>query len=177
MFLVAIDAGHGGHDPGATYRGLKESDITLSYALDVSRMLDGVYTDYDTTLIRCSDVYVPLTERAEFANVERADIFVSVHVNSCENENAASGFEIFHCTGSEQGKYLAECIYNEWAGKKRGVKPAKFTVLTKTRMPAVLLELGFINHYQDRPNLLDIFWKDKAVDAICHGIKRYHDSV
>ncbi|MGO9379353.1 MAG: N-acetylmuramoyl-L-alanine amidase [Dissulfurispiraceae bacterium] len=92
---VVIDAGHGGHDPGAIGpSGLYEKNVVLDIALRVREIMKQDYPFYNVILTRESDVFIPLPERAEIANRNNADLFVSVHANSSTN-NKARGIETY----------------------------------------------------------------------------------
>jgi N-acetylmuramoyl-L-alanine amidase len=93
--VVVIDAGHGGHDPGAIgITGLKEKDITLAIALKVGKMIER-NTYVKVIYTRKTDVFVELHERARLANSNHANIFISIHCNSVENNSVVSGTETF----------------------------------------------------------------------------------
>jgi len=84
---IVIDAGHGGHDPGAQSNGVSESELTLDVATRLSRLLEkepGV----DVVMTRDSDVFIPLEERTAIANREGADLFLSIHANASRNPRA-----------------------------------------------------------------------------------------
>ncbi|MEX1127254.1 MAG: N-acetylmuramoyl-L-alanine amidase, partial [Vicinamibacterales bacterium] len=84
---IVIDAGHGGHDPGAKANGLTESELTLDIALRLQRLLlkqPGV----DVVMTRATDVFIPLDERTKIANREQADLFLSIHANASRNIRA-----------------------------------------------------------------------------------------
>ncbi len=86
---VVIDAGHGGHDPGAVGKsGLYEKDVVLDIALQVKTILLKQYPGYDIMLTREKDVFIPLDERAAIANRVKADLFVSIHANASTNRKA-----------------------------------------------------------------------------------------
>jgi N-acetylmuramoyl-L-alanine amidase len=91
---IIVDAGHGGHDPGAMAGRLKEKDITLDVAKRLQDILHTSY-DFDVLMTRETDRYVPLEERTAFANSQSADLFVSVHVNSSRNRRAR-GIETYY---------------------------------------------------------------------------------
>ncbi len=82
---VVIDAGHGGKDPGAIGRHAKEKDITLAIALKVGYYIKRCCPDVKVIYTRTTDVFVPLYKRAEIANKNNADLFISIHVNSSPN--------------------------------------------------------------------------------------------
>ena len=173
--LVMIDPGHGGHKPGAMSNNgtTAEKDVAFLYSQYLSDRLR--HMGFDAKLTRYADVHVGLTERAQLANNAGADCFVSVHCNSCEHPNTATGFEVFHYPVSIQGKALAESINDAWEDEHqvetRGVKSRdNLTVLRRTNMPAVLLEIGFINNDIDLAEMLDVFWMRKSILAIQGGL-------
>jgi N-acetylmuramoyl-L-alanine amidase len=93
-FVVVIDAGHGGHDPGATGKIAKEKDINLKVALKLGKMIGQNCPDTKVIYTRNKDVFVQLNRRAEIANNAKADLFISIHTNSLpkgkSNVNGAS---------------------------------------------------------------------------------------
>ncbi|MEO5896911.1 MAG: N-acetylmuramoyl-L-alanine amidase [Vicinamibacterales bacterium] len=84
---VVIDAGHGGHDPGAHGNGVTESELTLDVALRLSRLLEK-QPGVEVVMTRSTDVFIPLEERTAIANKENADLFLSIHANASRNSNA-----------------------------------------------------------------------------------------
>jgi N-acetylmuramoyl-L-alanine amidase len=84
---IVIDAGHGGHDPGAQSNGVSESELTLDVALRLSRLLDK-QPGVEVVLTRDADVFIPLEERTSIANREGADLFLSIHANASRNPKA-----------------------------------------------------------------------------------------
>ena len=95
-FVVVIDPGHGGHDPGALGRKSKEKNINLSIALKAGRLIKENHTDTRIVYTRSKDVFIPLHSRAEIANNAKADLFISIHTNSvARNKHAVSGTETY----------------------------------------------------------------------------------
>ncbi|MDD4848442.1 MAG: N-acetylmuramoyl-L-alanine amidase [Bacteroidales bacterium] len=92
---VVIDAGHGGTDPGAVGRKSKEKDITLAVSLKTGDYIKTNFPDVKVVYTRNSDVFVTLKGRAQKANHENADVFISIHCNSAPNASTASGVETF----------------------------------------------------------------------------------
>jgi N-acetylmuramoyl-L-alanine amidase len=90
---VVIDAGHGGHDPGAQSTGINESELTLDVALRLSRLLEK-QPGMDVVMTRDTDVFVPLEERTAIANREGADLFLSIHANASRSP-IARGVETY----------------------------------------------------------------------------------
>jgi N-acetylmuramoyl-L-alanine amidase len=83
---VVIDAGHGGHDPGAHGNGINEAELTLDVALRLQKLLDK--SGVDVVMTRDTDVFIPLEERTAIANREGADLFLSIHANASRNVQA-----------------------------------------------------------------------------------------
>lgn len=95
-FVVVIDAGHGGHDPGALGRRGKEKNINLNVALRVGQLIESNCPDTKVVYTRTKDVFVALHQRAEIANKAKADLFISIHTNSLASRNAqVSGTETY----------------------------------------------------------------------------------
>jgi len=90
--VVVIDAGHGGRDPGATYRNIYEKDIALKLSLLLGKLIEDHYDDVKVVYTRKTDVFVDLFRRAAIANENNADLFISIHLNASRN-TAAHGFE------------------------------------------------------------------------------------
>ncbi len=178
---VIVDAGHGGKDPGATYGKLKEKEIVLEIALIFSEMLTagGFYS----VMTRRDDTPIYNSQRARIANNLGADIFVSVHCNADADEDhpdmpEAKGSEIWIYPGSKSGIRLASSImnqvYDEFPGRNfRGIKEAKFTVLKRTKMPAVLCEVGFIDTVESLTKFDDNAILYKISKVLYAGVKDY----
>ena len=168
--LVVIDSGHGGSDPGAVYRGRREKDDTLRLTLAVGEILqeNGIEVLYTRT----TDVYLSPYERAVEANQAGVDFFLSIHRNSYPTDNEVMGVEslIYDLSGL---KYQMAQEINEQLETvgfvDLGVKARpNLVVLKRTRMPAVLVEAGFINSETDN-KLFDSNFQDIA-QAIATGV-------
>src|SRR4030095_5594315 len=196
---VVLDPGHGGHDKGALSRYGSEKD----FALDVARTLRTVLQAKGLRVImtREGDYFVPLEVRAQIANAARNSIFVSIHFNVSKDDPNATGFEIFSFTprgapstsdnaaapsslsmqpGSEvdaQSMALSVCIYHSLLGHipefDRGIKRARFAVLRLTRVPAVLIEGGFLTERGESKLISNKDWRAKLAHAIGVGIESY----
>lgn len=90
-FVVVIDAGHGGHDPGAIGKISKEKTINLNVALKLGNLIKRNCDDVKVVYTRSRDVFIPLDRRAEIANNAKADLFISVHTNALANNRTAKG--------------------------------------------------------------------------------------
>lgn len=94
-FTIVLDAGHGGHDAGAVGSFSKEKDINLKVTLEVGRLLKAYNPEIRVVYTRSTDVFIPLDRRAEIANKNKADLFVSIHTNSLPKGNIAYGSETY----------------------------------------------------------------------------------
>lgn len=169
-YSIMLDAGHGGRDPGAVYNGRQEKDDALKLALAVGEILQNRGVDVEYT--RTTDVYETPYEKAMEANQAGADLFVSIHRNSFPQDNAASGVESLVYDLSGLKLQIAEAIDEqlETVGfVNLGVKERpNLVVLKRTKMPAVLVEAGFVNSDADN-RLFDENFEDIAL-AIAEGI-------
>ena len=94
-FVLVIDAGHGGRDAGALGKYSKEKNINLNVALAFGKYVERNNPDVKVVYTRKTDVFVPLYERAEIANRNKADLFISIHTNALERGRIARGFETY----------------------------------------------------------------------------------
>lgn len=92
--LVVIDPGHGGKDPGAVNKSIREKDIVLSIGLKLGKLINENHPDVKVLYTRSTDVFIPLIERSRIANRNKADLFISIHANACPTP-AIRGTETF----------------------------------------------------------------------------------
>lgn len=90
-FVLVIDAGHGGHDPGAIGRFSKEKNINLNVALKLGNLIQENCNDVKVVYTRNKDIFIPLDRRAEIANDSKADLFISIHTNALANNRTTKG--------------------------------------------------------------------------------------
>ena len=168
--LIALDAGHGGSDPGAVYNGRREKDDNLKLAMAVGDILKNEGMDVFYT--RDNDIYETPFKKATDANNSGADYFVSFHRNSGENPNAASGVQVLIYSEGGEKEHLAENILDNLTNlgfKDLGIiERPNLVVLKRTNMPAVLIETGFINNDSDNEKFDDEF--EQIAAAIADGI-------
>ena len=214
--IVVIDAGHGGHDPGASSRHAIEKQIVLSVALMLKDRLER--QGLEVILTRDNDTFLSLQQRSGFATPDR-NIFVSIHANSTES-GQAQGIEtwvfgepldpalidraIEENGGGRVGENLTEVARqtaNELAAdilseaqlnfslslaesvqdhlvaatgaKDRGVRANLFYVIRTARIPAILVELGFVNHDVEGPKLASSAYQETLADALADGIMAF----
>lgn len=167
---IMLDAGHGGRDPGAVYKGRQEKDDALQMVLAVGEILENRGIDVQYT--RTTDIYETPYQKAMRANEAGVDYFISIHRNSYPIDNGASGVEslVYDLSGI---KYeMAEDINDqlETIGfRNLGIQARpNLVVLKRTKMPAVLVELGFINSDTDNQLFDQNF--DAIALAIAEGI-------
>jgi N-acetylmuramoyl-L-alanine amidase len=196
---IVLDPGHGGFDKGAISSYGYEKD----YALDVARQLRPLLQTkgFRVLMTRESDVFVPLEVRAHIANETSDSVFVSLHFNATDHDPAATGFEIYSLTprgapstyednltlasvniqngtGEDAASIeLSSCIYHSLVGQvgefDRGIKRARFAVLRLTKIPAVLLEPGFLTERGESRLIASNEWRKKLANAICTGIDNF----
>jgi N-acetylmuramoyl-L-alanine amidase len=177
--LVTIDPGHGGKDSGAIgLDGLREVDVILPISLRISKILQekGVATQ----LTRDSDYFVGLDERVVMSRKAGASIFVSIHANSIDNRPDVNGLETYHY---HRGLELANIVHSNIIGVfgedrddpllDRGVRSARFLVLRKSDIPAILVEVGYLTSPTESLKLANEKYRDRMADAIAQGILAY----
>jgi N-acetylmuramoyl-L-alanine amidase len=157
---------------------------------------------FKVVMTRENDVFIPLEVRARIANQTKDSIFVSIHFNATNTNPSATGFEIFSLTprgapstndeslalhfvnmqaGSPmeaQSFELAALVYHSMCGHflqefDRGIKRARFAVLRRTQVPAILVEGGFLSETGDAKRISDPEWRKQLADSICVGIEGY----
>ncbi len=196
---VVIDAGHGGDDPGSP--GLKGWE--KNYTLDVSLRLRQMLADkgLKTKMVRETDLTVKEKEdRTKVANALPNSIFVSIHFNS--GHRSASGIETYalspHGAASTDHNSRATDYY-EYSGNDRdaenialatavhamvlykvkcmdrGIRRARWTVLTGLQRAGILFEGGFLSNPDEADKINTTAYRDQLADAICHGILRYRE--
>ena len=167
---IMIDAGHGGYDNGATYEGRLEKNDNLELALAVGEILQA--QGYDVEYTRTEDVYDSPVQKARMGNASGADFFVSIHRNSSATPNQYNGVQTLIYDNSDIKAVMAENINKELEKVGyRNINVAErpdLAVLRRTKMPAVLVEAGFINSDIDN-NLWDTKFSETA-EAIAAGI-------
>lgn len=197
---VVLDPGHGGHDNGA----LSVFGMEKNFALDVSRRAKMLLEakGYRVLLTRKSDTFIPLPQRPKLANGLKNAVFVSVHFNSTNTNPAASGFEVFSMTPrgapstndqrltardlanspgnvhENESAVLANAIHHSLIGQvpqlDRGIKRARFAVLRLAKVPAVLVECGFLSNSAEARLIGQAAWRNKVAKAIVDGITSYN---
>lgn len=170
MKTIVIDPGHGGYDLGATAFGREEKTDNLQLAQLVAQKLRDA--GQNVIMTRNSDIFIPLTTRADISNKAGADLFISLHRNAYSSPSATGVENFVNINAPKRTKQYAEIVLDYLANAgvtvNRGVKEADFSVLRNTTSPAQLLEVGFLT------NPIDNVLFDKNIDdyatAIADGI-------
>jgi len=183
--LIVVDAGHGGYDPGAIgpITKVKEKDLNLQVALKVNQKLKEL--GFKTIMTRETDVFVDLYERADIANRNNADFFISVHHNSIDNKNIA-GIQTLYCPSyyspyEQADNYpAAEAIHDALlaganSSDKGIIRRSDLVVVRETAMPAALAELGFLTNPTEEKKVATEEYQNKVAEAIANGIVKYFE--
>ncbi len=193
---IMIDPGHGGRDQGAAGRFSLEKNITLRLARRVAEILRAC--GYRVVLTRNSDATLSLEQRSRLQQQNKADVFLSLHVNAAA-DRSVSGIETYCLTpvgapssnsttvgwqknsgnGFDRNNILLaynvqRSLLRRTQGGDRGVKRARFAVLRDIRCPGVLVEVGFISHNAEERNLGSAAYIEKLARGISDGVINYH---
>lgn len=179
--LIYLDPGHGALDFGAVIRNprVEEKRVCLLTAHYAKRYLEQL--GYRVSLTRSRDTYVPLEKRAGLANRFKAGIYISIHYNSCPNP-AIDGIEIYYydLPGNRKtasSKKLAKSVLNRMivktGARSRGIKRGNFLVIRETKMPAILVEGGFLTNAQERNKIRQRKYLLTVAKGIAEGINAF----
>ncbi len=199
---VVLDPGHGGHDAGARSRYGNEKTFNLDTARRAKKLLER--KGYKVILTRNSDVFIPLHHRANYANRYKDAIFVSIHYNAARR-TSASGIEVFAIapqgtpTTDNKGslamartKYdgnrndqlnvalataMQNCLLRTTGGDDRGVKRARFRVLRDAKVPAVLVEGGFLSNSEEAKKISTTSYRNKVAAGIARAVDVYQAAI
>lgn len=174
-FVVVIDPGHGGSDPGAIgIGGIREKDIVLDVGLQVAQFLQeqGV----QVIMTRTTDIDLDLAPRVAIAERARANAFVSIHANAISLARPdVNGLETYFAPG--RSSRLASAIHNSILRslniRDRGVRSARFYVIRNTSMDSALVETGFVTGAEDAANFQNPAWRTQMARAIAQGILNF----
>ena len=193
---VFLDPGHGGKDPGAVYYNTQEKDLTMQIYQKLRKELQGL--GYTVLSSRDSDVYVDfVTERSKMVNKTDSDMFISIHFNASGNPaSGRSGIQTYsyeedsdyrakinlywhnHPDRISESNRLAANIHSsllaETGAKNAGLLQRSFAVLRETDKPAVLLELGYMDNFDENQQIRNGAYQDKLVAGIVKGIQKYY---
>lgn len=184
-FRVAIDAGHGGRDPGAS--ALQGQLQEKTFTLDIAQRLQQILNQWGiaTVMTRNADTLVQLPDRVNMINKSQSNCLVSIHLNSAPSLQA-SGIELWiheNTQPSEQfraiqsrrlSQYLHQTMRSKLSLKDRGIRKSNFYILQNTTIPAVLIEVGFMSHTGDLQAINTPTFRQDAAQAIAQGLLSYY---
>ncbi len=201
---IVIDPGHGGRDPGCSNDslGMLEKDLVLAWAKQLKDALQK--RGYQVLLTRHSDRYVENTNRFKYANDVNADLFLSLHFNSVQRPSV-HGIETYVYTPLGQPSSSRSKVeeidlkprpanqYDPWStlagfniqrhliqsigGVDRGLKRARFSMLSGLNCPGVLLEGGFFSNRTEAKKIKSAWHRKKLAEAVALGVDAYHDTL
>ncbi|GAB6990234.1 N-acetylmuramoyl-L-alanine amidase family protein [Paenibacillus pini] len=172
--IVVIDAGHGAKDPGTSgVTGKKEKAFNLAVALKVDKLLKQE-SGIDGVLTRSDDTFLELKDRVKIASDLKADLFISIHANSA-GSSVATGTETYYQRESSKAlaKVMHKYLVQATGLTDRGVRYGNFHVIRETKMPAVLLEVGYLSNKNDESALFSEALQNRVAQGIVKGIKEY----
>ncbi|MBD3879820.1 MAG: N-acetylmuramoyl-L-alanine amidase [Quinella sp. 1Q5] len=181
--VIVLDPGHGGSDAGAIGpSGVTEKYVSLEVSLKARDLLTA--SGYQVVMTRTTDIDVAapgVSDATELqARVDKAPsnaaLFISVHCNAFSN-GRANGMETYYAPTAVQGARLARLLNEELERlgglSNRGVKAARFYVMTHSQCPASLIELGFITNPHEERLLASDDYQQKLAQAITNAVNRY----
>ncbi|AQS58002.1 N-acetylmuramoyl-L-alanine amidase family protein [Desulforamulus ferrireducens] len=188
--IIVVDPGHGGRDPGKIgVSGVPEKEINLEVAKRLAMVLGQMGaaviltrdTDIDLSDSSASGWHgkkrQDLSRRADIANERGADLFISIHCNAFTSPKE-HGAQVFSHPDSQESKKLAECIQREMTtilgNTKRKAKQVDYYALSKTQMPAAIVEIGFVTNPKEDKLLQDPQYQSKVAWSIAAGIIKYY---
>ncbi|RKD21635.1 N-acetylmuramoyl-L-alanine amidase [Caminicella sporogenes DSM 14501] len=181
--LVVIDPGHGGKDPGAMSPNLriKEKDVVLDVSLKLKKLLET--EGFKVYMTRQDDNYIGLYDRATIANELGADVFVSIHANA-HSKRSIEGVQVLYYPYDEHrdnktfAKIMRDSLVKGLGALDRGIiQRPKLVVPRETKMPAVLVELGFLTNPKEEKLLSTSEYRMKCAKATFNGIVKYFEKV
>jgi N-acetylmuramoyl-L-alanine amidase len=179
--LLMIDPGHGGEDLGTYFGNTIEKTMNLDISLKLGKLLEN--EGFKVLYTRKDDAFVGLRERSDLANEKDVTLFLSIHNNNMPDNANYKGTETLYCPGGStgsgkiNGERLAQIVQEELV-KRLGtidngiISRPNLSVLHRTKMPAVITEIGYISNYSDRNKLNSSYFRQKAAEALFKAVKR-----
>lgn len=181
--VIVIDGGHGGKDPGTIgFSGNYEKNINLEVSKKLKKKLKS--NGYKVILTRDSDEYVDNLVRAKLANKKKARVFISIHGNAMENNNSTNGIQVLYypnrestigdLNNNELAQIMMKSLINGTGANDKGIiEREDLIVLNQTKMPAIIIECGFLSNEKEEKLLLTDDYQNKMVDSIIDGLEEY----
>ena len=183
--VIYLDPGHGGKDPGAMYKDIKEKDINLQISKKLEKKLTELgaivyltrYGDYDlSTNYTNNRKRSDLSRRSNMINKSKCDIFLSIHLNA-EETGIWKGAQTFYNTNNSMNKKIALLFQNnfkKYLGSKRKAKSKNSLYLQKRiKRPGILVELGFLSNPNERYLLQKSFYQNRINETIVNSLIEY----
>ncbi len=184
-YVVFIDPGHGGIDPGAIYKDIYEKDINLSISFKLKEVLEEegivVYMtrmgDYDLAVTNAINrKRSDLSRRSNIINRSNSDLYVSIHLNDVAS-SVWYGAQVFYSDNDEKNEFLANLIQEELKKNTKTKRKIKMTnemyLHNRIKIPGVLIEAGFLSNPNERYLLRQEEYQYKLVECIKRGILKY----
>ncbi|MBO0481561.1 N-acetylmuramoyl-L-alanine amidase family protein [Candidatus Enterococcus courvalinii] len=172
--VIVLDPGHGGEDVGALSNDeqVEEKTITLSTAKKIKAALEAegatVYLTHET------DDFIQLGEICTFSEEKSADVFISLHADSTEIANEATGITTYYYY--ERNEELAQTIadgFSELPLNSRGITYGNYQVLRENLQPAILVEMGYMNNDSDLAELVTDDYQEKFAESLTNSLIAY----
>lgn len=184
--VIYVDAGHGGMDPGAIYKNIKEKDINLKISKKLAEKLEELgatvymtrYDDYDLSIQNTNSVKrSDLSRRAFMINESKCDLYISIHLNS-DLSPTWHGTQIFYDDVNEENKNLAkimqEIFHKEMNSDRNYKEISNIYLYRKVNRVGILVEAGFLSNPNDRYLLKQDSHQHKIANTIIKGILKYY---
>lgn len=185
--IIYIDPGHGGVDAGAISNTILEKDINLLLSKKLESTLTSkgaiVYLtrdgDYDLSKSTINRKRNDLYNRVKLINNSKADIYISIHLNS-STSNKWSGIQLFYSNIIKENKILAETITNTLKQNMKNIRDVKkennYYMYSKIKIPGILIEAGFISNPNDNYKIRQNTYQDTLINNIALGIEKYFNT-
>ena len=182
--VIYIDAGHGGADPGAIYKDIYEKDINLDIALKLEETLfkEGAivymtrYGDYDLSINDSRRKKGDLSRRSQIINTSQSDMYISIHLNA-EASGVWQGAQVFYDDINPKNEEIAKIMQQHFKNSLKSTREYKritdVYLNKETKVPGVLVEVGFLSNSNDRYLLKQSDYQQKIADTIKNGIIDY----
>jgi N-acetylmuramoyl-L-alanine amidase len=170
---VTLDPGHGGEDPGGMgAHGTEEKDVTLSLALKLQKLMRD--SGMEVQMTRTDDMQIQLRPRVAIGDDFNSDVFISIHTNAISNPTI-NGIETYYFT--PQSLPLARAVHRHLVAKlgrpDRGIRRNNFVVVKYNKMPACLVEIGYLTNPTEERLLKSAEYQQRAAEAILAGVQDY----
>lgn len=176
---IGIDPGHGGRDPGAIGpTRLYEKDVTLGISLELGRLLKAA--GLEPVFTRTDDRTIELVTRSALLNNQKCGLAISVHINSATRQEA-NYFAVFVQRLGGEAEKLAHRVIEKvtaatgwsWGADDDGIREKNLHMVRETKMPAILIECGFISNPEQEKQLRQPEFQAKLAQAIADGVLAY----